>query len=157
MWLRQPLQGPRGAGTHSDSVSMPGKARQAFAAALACRGLVEFPCPSLLPQACITCPGQAAHSCPPRGCRDLHVLFAKRCQLKLPLCHVAACATLQAEAPFHVAGQHVKRSCPKARASCQAGSHDWPAIATLSFTCSRAMMFLFWLSSGLGSVNSWHN
>lgn len=112
-------------------------------------GLMEIPCPSLLSQDCITCPEQDAHSCPPRGCRDTHVLFAKGCQVKLPLCRVAACAILQAEPPFHMAGQHM--NCPKVQASCQAGNHYFPAIAALSFTCTRAMMFLFWLSSGLGS------
>lgn len=69
--LRQPLWGPRGAGTHSDSVSMPGEAREAFAASQARRGLaVEIPCLSSLPWGCIACLGLAACSSPPRGCRD---------------------------------------------------------------------------------------
>lgn len=54
-------------------------------------GLMEIPCLSLLPQACIICPGQAVHSCPPRGCRDLHILFAKRCEAKFPLPHGCLC------------------------------------------------------------------
>lgn len=91
-----------------------------------------------------------------------HNIFAKRHKAKLPLCHVAARAISWPEPPFHMAGQHVSCSCPKARAGCQAGNRDLPAGAVLSVTCSRAVMFclcllLLWLRRGLGTGNRQHN
>lgn len=149
---------------HSDSVSVPGEAGEAFAALQACRGLAaEIPCLSSLP------PG--LHRSPHVSCRQLstqglpvpqclmHSTFAKRSKANLPLCHVAAHAISWPEPPFHVASQHVSHSCPKARASCQARNRDFPAGEALSVTWSRAVMFcfcllLFQLCSGLGTGNN---
>lgn len=119
-------------------------------------GLMESPCPSLLSQDCITCPGQDAHSCPPRGCRDTHVLFAKGCLVKLPLCRVAACAILQAEPPFHMAGQHM--NCPKSTGKLPGWKSLLPCHSSSLFYLHQSHDVLVLAQQWSGFwVNSWHN